>query len=77
MSHFGNDKHQQNRFRLSWKTFAIDNSLKIGDACVLELEESSDEKFRFRAQILRGDLPSKFQNDSEDGETADNPIYIG
>ncbi|KAL1359394.1 hypothetical protein HN51_004712 [Arachis hypogaea] len=43
-----------------WKKFAVDNHLEVGDACVFELKESSEEKLVFQVQILRGDLPETF-----------------
>ncbi|KAI9186095.1 hypothetical protein LWI28_013745 [Acer negundo] len=75
MVYYGKGQSRK-RFDSSWKTFVIDNNLKVGDACVFELTELSEEKLRFRAQILRGDIPSQFQ-DSEDGESAETAIFIG
>ncbi|CAL5398298.1 unnamed protein product [Camellia sinensis] len=40
--------------RFNWKEFAIDNGLKVGDACVFELMEISKTNLKFRVQILRG-----------------------
>ena len=75
MVYYGKGQNRK-RFDSSWKTFVIDNNLKVGDGCVFELMELSEEKLKFRAQILRGDIPSQFQ-DSEDGESADTAIFIG
>ncbi|KAK7251954.1 hypothetical protein RIF29_35583 [Crotalaria pallida] len=55
-----------------WKTFADDNCLKIGDACIFEVMDMSKEKIIFRLQILRGNIPSKFHK----GQHPDEPIVI-
>ncbi|KAH7571582.1 hypothetical protein JRO89_XS04G0084500 [Xanthoceras sorbifolium] len=75
MVYYGKCQYRK-RFDSSWKTFTIDNKLKVGDACVFELMEFREDKIIFRAQILRGDIPSKFEH-SENGESADTPIFIG
>ncbi|CAL0331261.1 unnamed protein product [Lupinus luteus] len=55
-----------------WKIFADDNCLNIGDACVFELTEYSNQKIIFTVQILRGNIPSKYHN----GMRPDEPIVI-
>ncbi|XP_058730598.1 B3 domain-containing protein Os04g0386900-like [Vicia villosa] len=51
----------QNKFKqfdtTGWRNFVKDNNLKIGDACVFELMENSEEKIVFEVQILRGGFP--------------------
>ncbi|XAR54273.1 hypothetical protein NMG60_11029331 [Bertholletia excelsa] len=47
------------RFHTSWKTFAMDNHLRVGDACVFEVMECSRININFRVQILRGDFPAE------------------
>ncbi|CDP19806.1 unnamed protein product [Coffea canephora] len=67
---------QKLRFEVqSWKRFASDNGLKVGDAIFWELMESSDEKVSFKVQIIRGDFPSELQA-QVNGETAATPILI-
>ncbi|OIV94215.1 hypothetical protein TanjilG_10643 [Lupinus angustifolius] len=55
-----------------WKIFADDNCLNIGDACVFELMEYSNQKIIFKVQILRGNITSKYHN----GIRPDEPIVI-
>ncbi|MCL7022317.1 hypothetical protein MKW94_030503 [Papaver nudicaule] len=64
------------KFDPSWKYFVQDNNLKVGDGCVFELKEHSNECIKFRIQILDGDIPSEFL-DRVDGKTKDHPIVIG
>ncbi|CAL9019892.1 unnamed protein product [Prunus brigantina] len=59
----------------NWKAFAIDNNLKVGDACVFEQLECSSTRLVFRVQILRGDIPSEFL-DELDGDNVDAPIVL-
>ncbi|CAB4269161.1 unnamed protein product [Prunus armeniaca] len=59
----------------NWKVFAIDNNLKVGDACVFEQLECSSTRLVFRVQILRGDIPSEFL-DKLDGDNVDAPIVL-
>lgn len=76
MVYLGEDFQKRNkRFGLQWKTFAIDNKLKVGDACVFELTECSNDCLKFRVQILRGDIPSKFE-DNTNSENEDTTIII-
>lgn len=63
------------RFDGSWRKFAEDNNLKVGDACVFELIEYSSKKLFFRVQILRGDIPPELLQKVV-GETEDSPIVI-
>ncbi|RDX61146.1 B3 domain-containing protein, partial [Mucuna pruriens] len=57
-----------------WKKFAIDSCLKVGDACIFELMESSDKKVIFEVQILRGDIPFKFlENETTIGQSPEMP----
>ena len=63
------------RLHSSWRGFAEDNSLKIGDACVFELKEWNCKKLIFRVQILRGDIPPEVLPKIA-GEGEDCPIVI-
>lgn len=48
------------KFDTNWRKFAVDNGLKIGDACVFELCEcigGANAKLVFRVQILSGEIP--------------------
>ncbi|KAL2943735.1 hypothetical protein RDABS01_032082 [Bienertia sinuspersici] len=58
----------------SWKEFAADNSLKVGDVCLFELLSRTDTNILFKVQVLRGDIPSTLL-DLEDG-SADNPVVV-
>ncbi|XP_021758828.1 B3 domain-containing protein Os06g0112300-like [Chenopodium quinoa] len=57
----------------SWKEFAVDNNLKVGDVCIFELIELSGEALKLKVQVLRGDFPSILLGN--DG-TSDNPIIV-
>ncbi|CAL5331002.1 unnamed protein product [Camellia sinensis] len=59
----------------SWRTFASDNDLKVGDACLFELVEFSSSNHKFRVQILRGDFPSVLL-ERVNGETPNTPIVV-
>lgn len=59
-----------------WRKFAVDNCLKVGDACIFELMESSDNKVIFEVQILRGDIPSEFLENDMMGQSFEVPIVI-
>ncbi|XP_059645529.1 B3 domain-containing protein Os04g0386900-like [Cornus florida] len=63
------------RFDSNWKTFIIDNDLKLGDACVFELMECNSKNVKFRVQILRGDFPSELLA-RVNGESSNTPIII-
>ncbi|KAG5010886.1 hypothetical protein AAZX31_07G207600 [Glycine max] len=59
MVYYGQSK--QKAFGVTgWKKFVIDNCLRVGDACIFELMESSDKKVILEVQILRGDIPSEW-----------------
>ncbi|CAJ1939706.1 unnamed protein product [Sphenostylis stenocarpa] len=60
-----------------WKKFAVENCLRIGDACIFELMESSDKKVIFEVQILRGDIPSEIlENEMITGLSREMPIVL-
>ena len=63
------------RFDTNWRKFAVDNGLKIGDACVFELEECSGSKLVFRVQILDGEIPPELAQKIP-GASANYPINI-
>ena len=64
-----------------WRDFAVDNALRVGDACVFELitpaaggtGSEGDGKVVFRVQVLRGDLPEEI---TSRGTTSQDPIVI-
>uniref|UniRef100_A0A0A9CYZ3 TF-B3 domain-containing protein n=1 Tax=Arundo donax TaxID=35708 RepID=A0A0A9CYZ3_ARUDO len=65
-----------------WRDFAVDNRLRIGDACVFELmatqaegetKNSQEMGLVFRVQVLRGDLPEEI---TSRGATSDEPMVI-
>ncbi|ONI22065.1 hypothetical protein PRUPE_2G104700 [Prunus persica] len=59
----------------NWRAFAVDNNLKVGDACVFEQLECSSTRLVFRVQILRGDISSEFL-DKLGGDNVDAPIVL-
>lgn len=59
----------------SWKKFASENNLKVGDALFWEVMENGDEKVTFKVQIIRGDFPSELEA-RVNGKTKDTPIII-
>ncbi|KAA8520332.1 hypothetical protein F0562_014588 [Nyssa sinensis] len=69
------DRGSYKKFDTNWKTFAIDNDLKVGDACVFELMECSRTNIMFRVQILRGDFPPELLA-RVNGDTSNTPILI-
>ncbi|XP_058225114.1 B3 domain-containing protein Os04g0386900-like isoform X2 [Rhododendron vialii] len=68
-------ERSQGKLNSGWKTFARDNNLKVGDACVFELMESGSDVIRFRVQILRGDFPPELE-ERVNGETSYTPIVL-
>ncbi|XP_047168044.1 B3 domain-containing protein Os06g0112300-like [Vigna umbellata] len=60
-----------------WKKFAVENCLRVGDACIFELMESSDKKVIFEVQILRGDIPYEIlKNEMIIGQNPEMPIVL-
>ncbi|XP_022681396.1 B3 domain-containing protein Os06g0112300 isoform X2 [Setaria italica] len=60
----------------AWRDFAVDNGLRVGDACVFELvtpAAGDGEEVVFRVQVLRGDLPEEI---TSKGATSDEPLVI-
>ncbi|XP_020238352.1 B3 domain-containing protein Os04g0386900 [Cajanus cajan] len=74
----GQSNRQQKTFGTTgWKKFAVDTCLKVGDACIFELIQSSDKKIIFQVQILRSDIPSKFlENEKLRGQIREMPIVL-
>ncbi|CAN6209001.1 unnamed protein product [Urochloa humidicola] len=64
-----------------WRDFAVDNGLRVGDACVFELvtpaaggiATASGSEVVFRVQVLRGGLPEEI---TSRGATSDEPLVI-
>ncbi|CAI8585699.1 unnamed protein product [Vicia faba] len=56
MAYNGQNKYKQFD-TIGWRNFVKDNNLKVGDMCVFELKENSEEKIVFEVQILRGEFP--------------------
>ncbi|KAK9144248.1 hypothetical protein Sjap_004151 [Stephania japonica] len=65
VTYMGN-RHPQ-YFGNGWRDFVQVNAIKIGDGCLLELEECSSEGAKFRVQILDGKFP-----DEVDGKNSGN-----
>ncbi|KAJ1257586.1 hypothetical protein BS78_10G007700 [Paspalum vaginatum] len=64
------------KLHATWRDFAVDNGLRVGDACVFELVStgnSSSKEVVFRVQVLRGGLPEEI---TSKGATADDPLVI-
>ncbi|XP_057800439.1 B3 domain-containing protein Os04g0386900-like isoform X2 [Salvia miltiorrhiza] len=59
-----------------WKSFVVDNNLKVGDACVFEVLESSTEILRLRVLILRNTMYLPPQLLPSDGRTPETAIEI-
>uniref|UniRef100_A0A0E0L6X1 TF-B3 domain-containing protein n=1 Tax=Oryza punctata TaxID=4537 RepID=A0A0E0L6X1_ORYPU len=58
-----------------WSEFAVDNRLRVGDACVFELIAIGVAGgLEFQVQILRGGLPAEVVTSK--GVTSDEPIVI-
>jgi len=59
----------------AWRDFALDNALRVGDACVFELiaGTSAGSEVVFRVQVLRGGLPEEI---TSKGTTPDEPLVI-
>ncbi|KAL9271993.1 B3 domain-containing protein [Drosera capensis] len=75
MTYEGEDFKNSRRLDAGWKTFVNDNRIEAGDACVLELLESSSELIKFKVQILRCKFPDKLL-ERISGDTMDSPILI-
>ncbi|CAL5050422.1 unnamed protein product [Urochloa decumbens] len=61
-----------------WRDFAVDNGLRVGDACVFELitpaaAGGTGNEVVFRVQVLRGGLPEEI---TSRGATSDKPLVI-
>lgn len=64
-----------------WRDFAVDNALRVGDACVFELitapaaagSSAASSEVVFRVQVLRGGLPEEI---TSKGATPDEPLVI-
>ncbi|XP_027916264.1 B3 domain-containing protein Os04g0386900-like [Vigna unguiculata] len=60
-----------------WKKFAVENCLRVEDACIFELMESSDKRVIFEVQILRCDIPSEIlENEMMMGQSREMPIVL-
>lgn len=67
----GDSKRRHFEFS-DWKRFVTDNNLKMGDACIFEVMESSNVTVRLRVVILRntGYLPPELDGIGETPEKA-------
>lgn len=72
VSYLGDCK--QRRFDSRWRNFAVDNHLKVGDACIFELMDSG-KSLKFKVQILDGSIPS-FVAALDYGSSSNSPITI-
>ncbi|CAK8577343.1 unnamed protein product [Lathyrus sativus] len=68
MTYNGQNKNKQFD-TIGWRNFVKDNNLKVGDGCVFELMENSEEKIVFEVQILGGGFPGTDYCEEE-------PIFI-
>ncbi|OEL28332.1 B3 domain-containing protein [Dichanthelium oligosanthes] len=73
---------QIQRLEAGWRGFALDNGLRLGDGCILELVEGGGGAegegggaVVFRAQVLRADIPAAIR-DRAGGYTSSSPILI-
>ncbi|RCV33303.1 hypothetical protein SETIT_7G073500v2 [Setaria italica] len=66
---------QIQRLEAGWRGFALDNGLRLGDGCVLELVDGNPEGVVFRAQVLRADIPAAIR-ERAGGYTSSAPILI-
>eukprot|EP00262_Sarcandra_glabra_P011092 TRINITY_DN26798_c0_g1_i1.p1 TRINITY_DN26798_c0_g1~~TRINITY_DN26798_c0_g1_i1.p1 ORF type:complete len:186 (+),score=38.01 TRINITY_DN26798_c0_g1_i1:65-622(+) len=74
MAYQGDFRSNNKRFSPAWRIFAVDNDLKMGDACIFELMDRTPI-VKFRVQILRGQLPPGFVY-VEGGHSSNSPIII-
>ncbi|KAK7400709.1 hypothetical protein VNO78_11982 [Psophocarpus tetragonolobus] len=74
---YSGQSKQQILSNSGWKKFAVDNCLRVGDACIFELMECKDNKVIFEVQILRGDIPFSSELLENDlGLSPHNPIVL-
>ncbi|KAF8765549.1 hypothetical protein HU200_008436 [Digitaria exilis] len=66
---------QIQRLEAGWRGFALDNGLRLGDGCVLELVDGRPERVVFSAQVLRADIPEAIR-ERAGGYTSSSPILI-
>ncbi|XP_047064410.1 B3 domain-containing protein Os04g0386900-like [Lolium rigidum] len=63
------------RLDAGWKSFALDNALRLGDGCVFELEAGDGESVVFRVQVLRAEIPAGIR-ERAGGYTASSPLLL-
>jgi hypothetical protein len=63
------------RLDAGWKSFALDNALRLGDGCVFELETADGESVVFRVQVLRAEIPAAIR-ERAGGYTASSPLLL-
>lgn len=61
------------RLEAGWRSFAVDNNLRLGDGCVFELVDG--ERVVFRVQVLHADIPVRIR-ERAGGYTSSSPIVI-
>ncbi|XP_062186220.1 B3 domain-containing protein Os04g0386900-like [Phragmites australis] len=66
---------QIQRLEAGWRSFALDNGLRLGDGCVFELVDGAAEAVTFRVQVLRDDIPAAIR-EKAGGYTSSSPIVI-
>ncbi|VAH47235.1 unnamed protein product [Triticum turgidum subsp. durum] len=57
---FTGGRHIQ-RLEAGWRSFALDNALRLGDGCVFELVGGDGESIMFRVQVLRAEIPASIR----------------
>ena len=68
MVYLGDQKNKRFDYA-GWKTFVVDNNLKVGYGCFFELSQCSQTIIKFRVQIIRTD-------GLHEGKTQEKPIVI-
>lgn len=68
---------QIQRLEAGWRSFALDNGLRLGDGCVFELMDGATEggTVKFSVQVLRGEIPLAIR-ERAGGYTSSSPIEI-
>ncbi|XP_044970030.1 B3 domain-containing protein Os04g0386900-like [Hordeum vulgare subsp. vulgare] len=66
---------QVQRLEAGWRSFALDNALRLGDGCVFELVGGDGEGIVFRVQVLRAEIPASIRQRAG-GYTPSSPIVL-
>lgn len=63
------------RLDAGWRSFAVDNALRLGDGCVFELVSGEGEGVVFQVQVLRAEIPARIR-ERAGGYNSSSPIVI-